>query len=315
MDNLEGNSNSLQIQNYNNRAIIEYGGTLYLINKFLTTGVPGQSPEYTMLENLGEPLSVTTYDPANASSYVPGQIVIDNGVMYIVQIANPNGSPSNSDSFSPINPATTASTDSGYSFSVNPGYQASGNGQVVHNNEAVYIATRTPDRLKVTIEKSDPTGAAVWIDAVTESTGVPVALQAAQYAMRTSGGKYSENTILPYQTLIQQPDDGSIQMDDRTLVIENSGNYLINMSVTSIDTTGVPNIHAVVDDNGGSNGTARHRDIDMINVLSTGMCSSSLLVPIQGPGRLYLQVQGTNTPSFTTPGNAPQGQLSITKIA
>lgn len=321
---------------YNEGQVVIYNNAVYVVGKDIPTGLPESSSDFTLILDSS---STTVYDSSKTANYVPGQIVIHDGVPYIVENAEPVGIPGSSDSYSPFITSITGPTGatgvgiagptgatgstgatgadgSNYKFSVNPGYLAGGDGQYVSNNEAIYFSTRTPEKLKVTIEKADPSGVAVWLDAVSAgSTGAPIALPAAQYAMRTGGDKYGENVLLPYQTLIQQPDDGSIQMDDRTVVVKNSGNYQVNFSVTSNGTTGVPNIHIIVDDSGGTNGAARHRDIDVINVLNQGMTSSSLIFPLTGPGRIALQVQGRETPSFSTPPNPPQGQLSIIKIA
>ena len=202
----------------------------------------------------------------------------------------------------------TGADGSKFKFSVNPGYLAAGNAQAVDNGQAIYFATRTPDKLKVTIEKSDPTGAAVWLDSIVPSpTGAPVVLPAATYAMRTGAETIKDTNILPYQTLIKQPSDGSIQMDDRTLVLTNSGNYLISFSLSCIGTNGVPNIHVILDDAAG------HTDVDAVNVLQNSMVSATVALPVQGPGRLQIQLQGSGAEA-KTPGNQPQGLLSVVKI-
>jgi hypothetical protein len=160
-----------------------------------------------------------------------------------------------------------------------------------------------------------PTGAAGSIAAPTGVTGAaPPALSAAQYAMRTGADTYNDGNYLPYQTLITQPGDGSIQMMDRTLAIRDSGNYQINISLTSNGTTNIPNIHAIIDDYSGKNKAALTRDIDIINVLNNGMTSTSLIIPISGPGNVRFQVQGANA-QVKVPANQPQGQLSIIKIS
>jgi hypothetical protein len=160
-----------------------------------------------------------------------------------------------------------------------------------------------------------PTGAGYVNSAPTGTTGAaPPKLSAAQYAMRMGADTYNDGGILPYQTLITQPDDGSIQMLDRTLAIRDSGNYQINISLTSNGTTNIPNIHALIDDYSGPNTTLKRRDIDIINVLDKGMTSTALIIAIAGPGRVQFQVQGSGA-QIKFPGNQPQGQLSIIKIS
>ncbi len=107
----------------------------------------------------GEP---PVYDQSEADefeNYMQGDIVKSNDILYIVNVNNPTGLPGNSDNFTRFGGDNQQPTGSNYSFSVNPGYLAAGDGQVVSNNQAVYFATRTPDKLKVTIEPSDPAGA------------------------------------------------------------------------------------------------------------------------------------------------------------
>jgi hypothetical protein len=133
-------------------------------------------------------------------------------------------------------------------------------------------------------------------------------IPAAQYSMRTSSATYGDGNLLPYQNLIYQPPDGSIQMMDRTLKIDKDGNYLFNMTLATNGTSNIPNIHLIVNDANG------RRDIDLVNVMPQGMTSGSVVIPIKGPATAFYQVQGANA-SVTVPGNQPQGQLTIVKIA
>jgi hypothetical protein len=166
------------------------------------------------------------------------------------------------------------------------------------------------------------TGAVINIDAsgVTGSgiTGPPAKLLSAQYFIRAgNGGDYGDRSVLPYFGVHQEPPDDPvptstnpkpIKMDDRVLVLRDSGNYLVNFSVASNGTKGVPNIHILVDDASGS------KDYDFLNVMPQGMTSGAMLLPINGPGRVRFMVQGSGA-SVTIPPNAPMGELSVVKIS
>jgi hypothetical protein len=97
-------------------------------------------------------------------------------------------------------------------------------------------------------------------------------------------------------------------MDDRTLVVRDSGNYLYSFSLDSNGTTNIPNLHILVDDATGS------RDYNFINVMPNGMTSGSMLIPITGPGRIRLQVQGAGA-VIKVPSNQPMGELSVIRIS
>lgn len=202
----------------------------------------------------------------------------------------------------------------GMKFDVNPGFNAVGNGGSVYNDKSLYFATRTPKQIKVEVAKASPTDMVVYIDAAPPATGEPVALSAAQYAMNNKDtSPYEKGAALPYFTMISQPADGSIQMMDRSLSIKNSGNYLINYSVTTNGTKGVPNLQAVIEDSKGT------RTIELINVMPQGMTSGSLIVPITTDGttnaKVTIKVSGQDGSAISIPTNPPNGQLSITKIA
>ncbi len=197
---------------------------------------------------------------------------------------------------------------------MNPGYNGSGNGASVFNGKSLYFATRTPKQIKVEVGQAATGSMVVYIDAAPPTAGEPVALSAAQYGMNNKDtAPYAKGAALPYFTMINQPADGSIQMADRSLSIKNSGNYLINYSVTTNGTKGVPNLQAVVED---ANGT---RTIELINVMPQGMTSGSLVLPITTDGKtnakVTIKVSGQDGSSITIPTNPPNGQLSITKIA
>jgi hypothetical protein len=197
-------------------------------------------------------------------------------------------------------------------FRANPGYNAGGTGAVVRNLESIFFATRTPEKIKIQLDQvSSPTGAAVWIDDAASVAEKPFTLAAAQYAIRMNADTYKDTSYLPYNSLIQQPADGSIQVSDRTLVLTKTGNYLFNMSLATNGTSAIPNIHLIINDANGK------RDIDLVNVMPTGMTAASIVVPITTnsttPAKVNFQVQGFGA-EIKIPGNQPQGQLSIVKV-
>ncbi len=264
--------------------IIGSDGKIYVVNKNNPSGSPGGSNDYTSIAEPGRAARDTgavaaPYNPVDAQSYTPGQLITSGGKLYQVLNSPPQGTPGSSPDYQNLSGAGTpgptgptgAQGTSGqqgtqgiqgtqgpagptgatgaqgvqgvqgiqgptgpagasgakYSLNVNPGYQAGGTGTTIYSSENLFFATRTPDRIKLSIGPSTPTGAVVWIDATSPATGAPVALSAAQYGMsNTDTAPYAKGTALPYFTLISQPADGSIQMADRSLAIKNS--YTLN---------------------------------------------------------------------------------------
>jgi hypothetical protein len=160
----------------------------------------------------------------------------------------------------------------------------------------------------------DTTGGGIGSAGTTGATGAPAKLISAQYFIRAgNGGDYGDGTLLPYFGVHQEPPpdpNGTkpIWMDDRTMVLRDSGNYLVNFSVASNGTKGIPNIHMIVTDANG------RKDYDFMNVMPQGMTSGAMLLPISGPGRVQFQIQGSGA-SVTIPPNPPMGELSIVKIS
>jgi hypothetical protein len=95
------------------------------------------------------------------------------------------------------------------------------------------------------------------------------------------------------------------------MVLTQTGNYLFNMSVATNGTSAIPNIHMIIEDANGK------RDIDLVNVMPTGMKSASMVVPLTTtnttPARVAFQIQGYGA-EIKIPGNQPQGQLSVVKV-
>ncbi len=95
--------------------VIGPDGMPYVIQNANPTGTPGSSPSYKPLS--GTPgatgptgpaglASAPAFNPNNTASYQPGQIVMGpDGVPYVVQNANPTGTPGSSPSYKPLSGA------------------------------------------------------------------------------------------------------------------------------------------------------------------------------------------------------------------
>jgi hypothetical protein len=207
-------------------------------------------------------------------------------------------------------------------FFVAAGTGATGStGSQMIDANTLTFTTNTPDAIKLRVS-SGASGAVVNIDSSGAGaggtgaqgvTGPPAVLPAAMYTMRQDVETwYRDGNILPYFTMINQPADGSIQMFDRSLAIFKSGNYLINMSVATNGTEGIPNLHLIVEDANGK------RDIDVLNFMPNGMTAAPVILPItvndpKKPAMAYWQIQGAGA-GIRVPKNPPQGDLSIVKI-
>ncbi|MGE7055906.1 BclA C-terminal domain-containing protein, partial [Paenibacillus glucanolyticus] len=74
--------------------VVTYNGSTYLANVTSPQGVPGMSPDYTLLAAAGAGLNgVIPFDPAQGQSYPLDQVVTYNGSTYLVNVANPTGIP------------------------------------------------------------------------------------------------------------------------------------------------------------------------------------------------------------------------------
>ncbi|MCL1948386.1 MAG: hypothetical protein FWF59_01450, partial [Turicibacter sp.] len=103
---------------YKKGQLIVDNGNLYLVNKDDPQGVPGSSPDYTLLAPdvtigptgpegpMGPPgIKIpTTFNPGDSSNYVEGQLIYDNGKIYIVNKDNPEGIPGQSPDYTELSP-------------------------------------------------------------------------------------------------------------------------------------------------------------------------------------------------------------------
>ncbi len=93
--------------------IIGSDGTIYTVNKANPSGTPGSSSDYTAIASPGRGArdvgsTVPQYNPIDAQSYVPGQLVVYNGQLYQVIKAGPSGTPNTSPDY--INLSGTGKT-------------------------------------------------------------------------------------------------------------------------------------------------------------------------------------------------------------
>ena len=92
--------------------VVSYEGSLYVANVNGPVGVPGSSPDYTLLLASG-PTGATgatgvglsgavAFDAALSSGYPAGQVVTYNGSTYIASVAGPTGTPGTSSDYTLI---------------------------------------------------------------------------------------------------------------------------------------------------------------------------------------------------------------------
>jgi hypothetical protein len=313
--------------------LITFNGQLYQVSKSTPSGTPGNSPDYQNLSGTGSDgaTGATGADGATGATGIPGATGATGasgptGATGPIGPAGPSGPTGSSGAAG----ATGTFAAGAALFNVSYGIGATGVNVPVKMNDTVYFATDTPKNVKLnvangatgTVVTIGVTGVGVGSTGAAGVTGPPAKLTAAQYTIRNSGlVTIDDGQNLVYHTTIQEPADGSIKIartsdktTDGAITLTQSGNYLLNFSFTSKGTSGIPNISAVIDDAGSPS----HREIDILNVLSNGMTSSSLILPITGPGKIQLQLRGKQSGSlnqFNIAENPPQGSLSITKIS
>ena len=99
---------------YGQGAVIWYGGALWRVNVDSPTGIPGSSPDYSLLTQIpmfgptglqgsqGDPSDIITEPYVPGSIYKFGDIVYYKGQLYMVNKDNPQGAPGSSPDFSLI---------------------------------------------------------------------------------------------------------------------------------------------------------------------------------------------------------------------
>ncbi|MGG0661785.1 collagen-like protein, partial [Bacillus altitudinis] len=98
--------NPSQSQDYEAGQVVTYNGSTYIAKVDAPSGIPGLSPDYTLLAASGKTgptgptgvglSGIETYDPERASMYSVGQVVTYEGGTYIVNSAPPLGTPDTS---------------------------------------------------------------------------------------------------------------------------------------------------------------------------------------------------------------------------
>ncbi|BBP89942.1 hypothetical protein BsIDN1_35600 [Bacillus safensis] len=89
--------------------MVTFNGSTYIANVDDPSGIPGLSPDYTLLAASGETgptgptgiglSGVEAYDPVMATTYSVGQVVTYGGGTYIVDSAPPSGTPDTSSDY------------------------------------------------------------------------------------------------------------------------------------------------------------------------------------------------------------------------
>ncbi|MCY7658213.1 collagen-like protein, partial [Bacillus safensis] len=98
-----------QSQDYDAGQVVTFNGSTYIANVDAPSGIPGLSPDYTLLAASGETgptgptgiglIGVEAYDPVMATTYSVGQVVTYGGGTYIVDSAPPSGTPDTSSDY------------------------------------------------------------------------------------------------------------------------------------------------------------------------------------------------------------------------
>ncbi|MED4708462.1 hypothetical protein P9424_14785, partial [Bacillus safensis] len=98
--------NPSQSQDYDAGQVVTFDGSTYIANVDAPSGIPGLSPDYTLLAASGETgptgptgiglSGIEAYDPVMAPTYSVGQVVTYGGGTYIVDSAPPSGTPDTS---------------------------------------------------------------------------------------------------------------------------------------------------------------------------------------------------------------------------
>ena len=235
--------------------IIEYNGQLYVVNMNNPSGTPGTSPDYTPLGDLisGSGMGATgptgstgltgptgatgiatvlTYNPALASTYLPGQLISSGGQLYTVNTANPSGTPGTSPDYTLL----TAAPAIGSSLFNVLGQSGATGSALMNVGDNLIFTTNTPNVLDITVS----TGSAV---VNIDSTGATVSTydpaQAPNYQpgqLINSGGIiYMVNTTSPQGTPGSSPDYTAISNSGATGATGNTG---ISPTISVDPTTG-----------------------------------------------------------------------------
>ena len=99
---------------YNKGDMIYYKGHLFVVNVHCPQGIPGQSPDFTMIENSNingptgpqgpdTPASAQPWEPNLTSGYKKGTVIYYNGNLYTVMKDDPDGVPGFSNDYMLIN--------------------------------------------------------------------------------------------------------------------------------------------------------------------------------------------------------------------
>ena len=200
--------------------VIEYNGQLYIVNTNNPTGTPGSSPDYTPLAGgqagptgptgpIGATgiATITPFDPTQASTYTPGQLISYNGQLYTPNVANPTGTPGTSPDYtalSAIGPTGTAL------FNVIGSTGATGAATMGYGDSLIFT-TNTPNLLDIIVS---PGSAVVNVD-TTGSTATPFdPTQASTYTpgqlISYNGQLYTPNVANPTGTPGTSPDYTSL---------------------------------------------------------------------------------------------------------
>ncbi len=73
--------------------LVSYNGAVYAVGKDSPTGTPGFGADYIPISGPAGRTQSSVYDPAQASQYVRGQLVVYNNVLYVADRNGPSGTP------------------------------------------------------------------------------------------------------------------------------------------------------------------------------------------------------------------------------
>ncbi len=183
-------------------------GLIYVVNKNSPSGAPGASSDYTPIAGPAGRTTTQTYNPAQASGYTAGQLLVSNGVVYVVNTNSPTGTPGQSGSgYTALTGTDRTARDLG--GSIVPTYSPALNsslvpGELINRDGTLYIVNKaspsgapgTSSDFTAVRGQPGPTGPA----GATGATG-PAGIQGQQGVAGTIGTvKGTETSLTTLQT-------------------------------------------------------------------------------------------------------------------
>jgi hypothetical protein len=126
--------------------MVTFNGLNYIVARKGPVGIPGSSPDFIPINGPAGRMNTTNFNPLVSSGYVLGQLVVYNGLLYIVNKNNPFGIPDSSADYTLI--AADALGISSPNGSFVPIYNPSlapalSQGELIVDNDSLYRVARS----------------------------------------------------------------------------------------------------------------------------------------------------------------------------